>query len=182
MAVSVPMPLTTRDQQEQAVRLAWCGVALHFRPHQLHQMRDGRNAFALPDGGGAEQRAGGDKQHVAQPAALQIGQDFGAEHRRRTAAAGTARMDVLSFAVINQQAAVVVPRADIHALFFQQVNQQCAAHRAEIARKNRVIRIRRGLRVRQKPQDGLRRCRSDCQGFAKMSLVLHKKLLVFLCT
>ena len=63
----------------------------------------------------------------------------------------------------------------------QEFIKSLTAHTAQVARQNQIKFIRRSPGVTQKTHNDFRRSRSDCQGFAKTSLVLHKKSLVLLC-
>ena len=91
-------------------------------------MGNAGNGFALLRRGGAEQRARGDKQDVAQAALRHVAEDFGAEHRRAAAAAGAACVHVLCRAVKNHQSAVAVPVPHVNALPQEQIAENVAAH------------------------------------------------------
>ena len=96
---------------------------------QINQMRNGRDALLLHDGGWTEQRARGNEQDIAIDALAHFVEDIAAQYRSAAPAAGAAGMDVLRF-IKDHHAAIAVPLADVDPLFAQQISQQARTNPA----------------------------------------------------
>ncbi len=77
-------------------------------------MGDTGNAFPLLGRGGGHQRAGANEKNLVELTGTHLLQNGGAEDRCAAPAPGAARVDVLLFAVVDHQSAVVVHRADVY--------------------------------------------------------------------
>ena len=104
-----------------------------------------------------------------------------AQNGRTAAASGAAGVDILRL-IKDHHAAVLVLRHQVDPLLQQQIVQKPAPDPSQIAGEYCVVIIHIRIGRAEVTVYGVRRGRCCCQGFAKMSLVLHNKLLVFLCT
>ena len=118
-------------------------------------MADAGHALALKGAGGAQQRAGGSKDHALPFARAQALQEIAVEHRGGAAAAGAAGVHVLLCPVIQQDAAVgaVVPQR--HAVPAEQLHQKIVAQIAQIAGDDEVVVPGRGAGVPEQGGQGV---------------------------
>ena len=100
-------------------------------------MGDARDALALQKRSLAHQRAGGEEQHALHAGLAQRGQHVAAQNRGAAARAGPARLHVLRVPVVYQQAAVLMV-FQRQTFLLEQLQQQRAAHKAQIPGKNGV--------------------------------------------
>lgn len=127
-------------------------------------MADGGNGLALPGGDRRHQRAGGAEEQTVDLFFTELPQQISAEHRRAAAAAGTARVDILPLEVVDENAAVAVVCAELHAVTPEQVGDDGAAERAEVAGDDQVIVLRPQAGVRKVGAQGRIGCGGKCQG------------------
>ena len=122
-------------------------------------MRNRRDAQPLLSRDRAHQRARRDKENVLVLASQHIGDNRRAQHRRCTAAARAARMDILRVAVENHETAVVVKALKVVALALHKLVKTTRTYKPEVAREHEVVvrRLRPG--VLKKVAYGLRRGR-----------------------